>query len=176
MSEQENMIRVWDPFVRFFHWSLVLSYAVAWATAEESEFLHEQAGYFMLILLTLRIVWGVVGSRYARFSSFITGLQPVKAYLRSLLHGRPTAYTGHNPAGGWMIVTLILILGATVISGIQMQGMEDSLWEEIHEFFANLSVLLVVVHVSGVLLSGMLHNENLVKAMWTGKKRRNDNV
>ena len=167
---------MWDPFVRVFHWSLVLAYLGAWASAEEWAGLHDQLGYFILVLVGLRLIWGLVGTRYARFSSFLRTPSTAMAYLRSLAAGRPTHYVGHNPIGGWMVIALMASLTATGVTGVMM-GAEDGLWEELHEIAANLSLLLVAVHVGGVLVASLLHEENLVRAMLTGNKlRRNPDV
>ena len=173
MQQQRETVRVWDPFVRVFHWSLVLSYAVAWASGDEWAVLHERVGYFMLALIGLRVVWGLIGLRHARFSDFLTGPSGTMAYLKSLRAGRPAHYEGHNPAGGWMVIALLLGLLAAAGSGLMIGG-EDELWEEIHEGLAYMTLLLVVVHVSGVLVASLLHRENLVLAMLTGNKLRRD--
>jgi cytochrome b len=132
----------------------------------------------MLVLIGLRVVWGLVGSEHARFSDFLFSPTRTMDYLRSLRSGRPRHYLGHNPAGGWMVVALLLSLAVAAVSGVMMGGAEDEVLEEVHEAFANLSLLLVVVHVSGVVVSSLLHRENLVKAMLTGFKmmRRNADV
>lgn len=164
---------VWDPFVRVFHWSLVTTYIVAWLSAEESAGLHERAGYFIAVLVMLRLAWGLMGTVHARFSDFLAGPRSTFAYLRSLLHGKPKHYLGHNPAGGWMVVSLLLCLALVLFSGVMM-GLYGERWEDLHEGAANLSLLLVVVHVSGVVVAGWLHRENLVRAMLTGYKLRGD--
>lgn len=163
-------VPVWDPFVRVFHWSLVSAYAVEWATAENWDTLHERAGYFMLALLVMRVVWGLVGTRHARFSDFVYGRRTTVKYLRELGAGRPRHYLGHNPLGGWMVLALLLTLSGTVISGILMPQ-DEGLLEELHEALANISLLLVCVHVAGVAVSSLLHRENLVAAMLTGRKK-----
>ncbi len=176
MNIQSQKVSVWDPFVRVFHWSLVLAYLGAWASAEEWAGLHDQLGYFILVLVGLRLIWGLVGTRYARFSSFLRAPRTAMAYLRSLAGGRPTHYVGHNPIGGWMVIALMACLTATGVTGILM-GAEDGPWEELHEIAANLSLLLVAVHVGGVLVASLLHEENLIGAMLTGDKlRRNPDV
>lgn len=171
MSEGQ-LVKVWDPFVRVFHWTLVGSYAAAWVTAEELEGLHEQLGYFILALLGLRIIWGFIGSQHARFSDFVMGPKKVFAYLSDLAKGRPQHWLGHNPAGGWMVVALILMMGMIGLSGYMMGGDEHSVWGELHEGLAEFSLFLVVLHVLGVFVSGLLHGENLVKAMFTGYKTK----
>ncbi len=161
--------RVWDPFVRVFHWSLVGAYVLAWATAEEWDLLHGRLGWFVLVLLALRLIWGLIGTRHARFWDFVHGPGRVKAYVGSLLRGDPEFHPGHNPAGGWMVLALIVTLAATALSGVLLVE-EGEFWEDLHEGLANLSLALVAVHVFGVLVSSFLHRENLVKAMLTGDK------
>ena len=177
MDVERNSIVVWDPFVRVFHWSLVASYAVAWASAEEWDWLHEQSGYFILVLIGLRVMWGLVGTRHARFSDFIHGPGRVLAYLRDLTSGTPRHYLGHNPAGGWMVLALLVCLLATGATGMLITDGDDGMWNELHEGLANLSLVLVFVHVGGVLVASLLHGDNLIRAMWTGRKpRRGENV
>jgi len=161
--------RIWDPFVRVFHWSLVGSYVLAWTTAEEWDLLHERLGWFVLALLGLRLAWGLIGTRHARFGDFVRGPGRVKSYLGSLLRGDPEHHAGHNPAAGWMVLALIVTLAATALSGVLITGGGEA-WEDLHEGLANLSLVLVAVHVSGVLVSSFLHRENLVKTMLTGDK------
>jgi cytochrome b len=177
MQTRRQRIEVWDPFVRAFHWSLAAGYLAAWLTAEELPALHERLGYFVLMLIGLRLVWGIVGTRHARFADFVRGPGSALAYLRSLAAGRPQHYIGHNPAGGWMVILMLSTLAATAASGILMAGGDGEAWEELHEALANLSLLLVAVHVSGVVAASLLHRENLVGAMLTGRKwRGNANV
>ena len=155
--------------MRLFHWSLVAGYLLAWVTAEEWDLLHERVGWFLLALLGLRLVWGLVGTRHARFGEFVRGPGQVRAYLGSLLRGSPDHHAGHNPAGGWMVVALILVLAATALSGVLLVQAGEA-WEDLHEGLANLSLVLVTVHVLGVLVSSFMHRENLIKAMLTGYK------
>ncbi|WP_273250052.1 cytochrome b/b6 domain-containing protein [Sediminimonas qiaohouensis] len=103
--------------VRLFHWSLVVVFAVAWLTAEESAFVHEWAGYIAAGLIGVRLVWGLVGSHYARFSQFLRGPSATLAYLREVVKGREARYLGHNPAGAAMIVALLLTMLATAFTG-----------------------------------------------------------
>ena len=111
-------IKVWDLFVRFFHWSLVIAVISQLATAEDFKTVHVRVGYVIIALLILRIVWGFVGSRYARFKDFIYPPADILAYLKGLLQGRPRHYTGHNPAGGAMVCALLIFLLATTLSGL----------------------------------------------------------
>lgn len=171
MRNSTDRIAVWDPFVRTFHWTLVASYAGAWATAENWDGLHEQLGYFVLAMIGLRLVWGLVGTRHARFTDFLRTPRTTAAYLRSLAWGRPEHYTGHNPAGGWMVILLLASLVAAAGSGILIAN-GGEYWEELHEAAAGFSVFLIVVHVSGVIVSSLAHRENLVAAMLSGYKQR----
>ena len=172
MQRNDGTVRVWDPFVRVFHWSLVLSYALAWATGDERAWLHERAGYFILVLIGLRAIWGLVGTRHARFGDFVFRPSRTLDYLKSLMTGNARRYLGHNPAGGWMVIVLLIGLLGTGVSGVLIDGAGKETWEEIHEGFANFTLLLVVIHVSGVVVSSLLHRENLVRAMLTGNKPR----
>jgi len=179
--------KIWDPLVRLFHWTLVLSFMIAYLTEDELQTLHVYSGYLIMGLLSIRLIWGFVGTKHARFSDFIRPPREVKVYLKELLALRATRHLGHNPAGGAMILALILSLVLTTVTGIGAYGAEGggplAGWligigevggealEEIHEFFANFTLLLVAVHVAGVVLGSLLHRENLVRAMFTGRKR-----
>ncbi len=101
-------VRVWDPLVRIFHWSLALSVATAWVTSGEWERAHEVAGYVAGGLVAARIAWGFSGSRYARFRQFVRPAPAVVAYLKAIAAGNERRYLGHNPAGGAMIVALLV--------------------------------------------------------------------
>ena len=179
--------KVWDPLIRLFHWTLVLSFIVAYLTEDELQTLHVYSGYLIMGLLSIRLIWGFVGTKHARFSDFIRPPGEVKAYLKELLALRATRHLGHNPAGGAMILALILSLVLTTVTGIGAYGAEGggpmAGWligiggfggealEEVHEFLANFTLLLVVVHVGGVVLGSLLHRENLIRAMFTGRKQ-----
>jgi cytochrome b len=167
-------ILVWDWPVRVFHWLMVLSFAGAWVSAESERWrlLHVSLGYTMAALVVFRLLWGVVGSRHARFASFVRGPRAVLAYLKSLPGGHPEAHTGHNPAGA---LAVLLLLGLTL--GVSLSGWAtyNEVWgdftEDLHEGLANFMLLVVAVHVAGVLVSSVLHKENLVRAMLSGHKR-----
>jgi len=167
-------VKVWDPLVRVFHWSLATLFLVAYVTGDEIERVHVAAGYAIAGLIALRVVWGFVGPRHARFSNFVRSPREVLAYLRDVAMFRAPRFLGHNPAGGAMIVGLLLMLSGTAVTGYMMTT--DAFWgakwvEEIHEALANLTVGLIVFHVVGVLLSSLKDGENLVKSMITGWKR-----
>lgn len=167
-------IKVWDPFVRAFHWSLATLFLAAYVTGEDAGRVHVAAGYAIAGLIALRIAWGFVGPRHARFGNFVRSPRAVLAYLRDAALLKAPRYLGHNPAGGAMIIGLLVMLLGSGITGYMMTT--DAFWgskwvEEVHETFANLTMGLVVFHVLGVLFSSFVHGENLVKSMITGWKR-----
>jgi cytochrome b len=208
-----NEIRVWDPLVRIFHWSLVLAFTVAYLSGDEESSLHIYSGYVVLGLIAFRVLWGLIGTRYARFSNFVYSPGTVIQYLKRMVAKNPKHYIGHNPAGGAMVIAMLLCLFVVSVSGLKIYAIEEGLgplagetpeftiispayadsdsdddehgknenghgedeeaeefWEEIHEASSNLMLLLIFLHIAGVIVSGRLHNEHLVKAMLTGKK------
>ncbi|HEV57840.1 MAG TPA: cytochrome B [Phycisphaerales bacterium] len=170
VATSPETVRVWDFLVRVFHWALVTFFVTAYFTGDELDAVHEFAGYAVLGLVGFRLVWGLVGTRYARFTSFWFRPREVVDYLKSLASRHPRHYLGHNPAGAWMIFALLASLLLTAATGILTEEANHG-WEDLHEFFANLTLLLVLGHVAGVLVSSVLHRENLVRAMLTGRKR-----
>ena len=198
-SGQAATVRVWDPLVRVFHWGLVAAVAMAWLTADELQPVHEVAGYTVAGLVALRVIWGFAGSRHARFAQFVKGPGDTLAYLGSMVRGHERRYLGHNPAGAAMIVALLLTLSGTAFTGWLMadqtrvamlpdlprivtpawadgdeygEGREiEGPLKDMHETLANLTLLLVALHVGGVVLASVRHRENLARAMLTGEKR-----
>lgn len=167
-------VLVWDAPVRVFHWLTVLSFAGAYLTAESERWrlLHVTLGYTMAGLVAFRIVWGLVGTRHARFANFVRGPAAVLRYLKALLRGAPEHSVGHNPAGALAIVVMLgLALGITASGWATFNDLGGDWLEEAHELAANLMLAVVGVHVAGVLISSRLHHENLVRAMVTGRKR-----
>jgi len=166
-------VKVWDPLIRIFHWSLVLCFTVAWISADEWQDLHEWAGYTVAALVLFRIVWGLSGPHYARFSQFVRSPSEVTQYLKAMRGGQEARYIGHNPAGGMMVLVLLLSLALLTLSG--WLG-TDLLWgeswiEEVHEVMGNLLLGLIALHLAGVALASLRHRESLVRAMLTGRKR-----
>lgn len=184
-------VRVWDPLVRIFHWALVAGFATAYLVEDDILDLHVLAGYLVLTLIAVRLVWGLIGTRHARFTDFVRGPRQVLDYIRDALALRAPRYLGHNPAGGAMVVALLLAVTATGVSGLALYGAQEFAGplagvmsgtpeyaaeglEEVHEFCANLTLALVIAHIAGVLSSSLAHRENLVGAMISGYKRRED--
>jgi cytochrome b len=182
-------VRVWDPLLRIFHWALAASFAVAFVAEDDFLSLHVRAGYLILGLVLFRMVWGFVGPRHARWSDFVRPPAEITAYLWDALRFRATRHLGHDPAGGAMVLALLLSLLATGLSGLALYGAQElsgplaftwqavpaagaHVLEDVHEVLANLTLLLVVLHLAGVALASLQHRENLVKSMVTGYKRR----
>ncbi|MDH5435688.1 MAG: cytochrome b/b6 domain-containing protein [Gammaproteobacteria bacterium] len=209
MSEK---IYVWDPLVRISHWSLVLSFIVCYLTGEEEDLIHAWSGYVILGLIAFRFIWGLIGSKHARFSDFIYSPANTIIYLKDMFVGKVKHYVGHNPAGGWMVMALLISLLLTSVSGLKVYGIEgygpmasnsmviekpsmmmvdyqfekvdddddrdhdgkegEDFWEEIHEFLANFTVLLIALHITGVIVSSIKEHQNLIRAMITGYKEK----
>lgn len=183
--ESQELIKVWDLPLRIFHWLLVAGFFIAYLTEDDLLTVHVWAGYLVTGLLVFRLIWGFVGNDYSRFSSFLCS--PIKsiAYLKDLIALKTQRYIGHNPAGAAMIVLLLISLLATVITGFAVYGADqaagplasigsanEEMWEEVHEFFANFTLVLVVVHVIGVAVESYIHRENLARAMVQGFKKK----
>ena len=191
-------ITVWDPAVRLFHWTLAVAFVLAYFSQEGPledlldgkwlQMIHVWAGYTIVVLLLFRLFWGFAGTRHARFSDFVRGPHETLLYVRDVLTLRAPRHLGHNPAGGAMIVILLLSLTVTVLAGLMLYGANKGLGplagllvgssdssidtiKEVHEFFANFTVILVVGHLIGVIWESLLHRENLAHAMITGRKR-----
>ncbi len=165
---------VWDLPVRVFHWALAASFAGAYVLSESERLrnVHVMLGYTVLGLIAFRLLWGLVGTRYARFSSFAYGPHKAFAYLRSLASGRARDYTGHNPAGSWAVYAILILGVATGATGyMNFNELGGESLEEIHGALANAWMAVVVLHVLGVIASSLAHRENLVRAMLTGYKR-----
>ncbi len=173
-SQTATSVRVWDPFVRLFHWSVVVGVLLNYAILESGKGLHTYVGYAVAALLALRVIWGFVGSRHARFADFVTGPRRILRHLRSEFTGRDRRYLGHNPAGGAMMVLLMILLAAICLTG-WMQTLDafwGELWvEDLHEILSNVLMVFVVLHVLAALVGSLRHRENLVRAMITGRKR-----
>ena len=192
MGSRVEKVRVWDPLIRIFHWMLVAAFTIAYFTDDEDLlFPHVWAGYVIIGLLVIRVIWGLVGTTHARFSDFVFTPSVVISFLKDTLLGQAKRYLGHNPAGGWMVILLLVMLSLISITGLVLYGVDEhagplagfmagagedvkDVFEELHEFFANFTLFLVIIHLAGVAMEGILHRENLVQAMVTGYKRRDD--
>jgi cytochrome b len=169
----QRLTLIWDAPVRVFHWLTVLCFAGAYLTAESEHWrlVHVTLGYTLAGLVAFRVVWGIVGTRHARFAGFVKGPAAVMAYMRSLRSGDARPHAGHNPAGALAIVALLSLAVAVSATGwATYADWGGDRFEDVHEVLANLMLVLVAVHVAGVVVSSRLHHDNLVRAMVTGRK------
>lgn len=182
-------VKVWDLFVRCFHWTMALGFAAAYLSGEAHvSMIHVIVGYALCVLLAARVFWGFKGGNYARFRSFVFPVGETLAYLRGMLKGHPRHYFGHNPAGALMVFALLGFLALLFASGLLTLGTIDFegplaflanrvsdetsyMFRHLHEFLPAVGLVLVFLHVLGVVAGSIQHNENLVRAMLTGKKK-----
>jgi len=213
-TQPGTSVKVWDPLVRSGHWALVVAFVIAWLSAEEEardpDLLHVWTGYAVGVIVAGRVLWGLIGTRHARFSDFAYGPVSASRYLISLLRSHPRRYLGHSPAAAVMIFALLFCLASTVGTGLVVYGdngkgplaatgglvatpayaeksekhskpgpgqrgkESESVIGELHGALANITLGLVILHVLGVGLSSLVHRENLVGAMFSGRKRPAD--
>ena len=167
-------ILVWDVPTRVFHWLLALSFGGAFLTAESERYrdIHVVLGYTLLGLIAFRLLWGFFGTRYARFRSFLFKPGEIVAYVSSLLKRKPAHYVGHNPAGSVAIWLLLLLGTLSGVTGVVLfQDMGGDTVEELHAVVSNAMLAAVLIHIAGVVVSSLMHRENLARAMITGSKQ-----
>lgn len=179
--------RLWDLPIRLVHWSLVVLLPLMWWTGEEHEVdLHKILGYVILALVAFRIIWGFVGSSNARFSQFLKGPGAVMDYARRTLTGGPAkVHAGHNPAGGWSVIVLLLLLAMQVGIGLFAQDVDGlasgplsylvsyetaDTMRELHELVFNLILAFVVIHLAAVLFHSLVKKDRIVPPMVTGSR------
>jgi len=185
-AKKEKTIQVWDILIRVFHWSLVLFVLILFITEDDFLSIHSYAGYTVLLLLGFRIIWGFIGTYYARFSSFITTPKAAILYLKEEIAGDAKRYIGHNPAGAIMIFSLLFTLILTAFTGMATIATEGKgplaetfianfsgeFMGEIHGLLTDVILILIILHIGGVIFSSFAEEENLVKAMITGRKKK----
>lgn len=167
-------ILVWDIPTRLFHWLFAGSFAVAYLVDEEHTLLpfHVFFGLLILVLIAFRLVWGLIGSRYAQFSSFLFSPLTAMRYLMEMAQGKARHFIGHNPAGSWAIYGLLLLGAAASITGL-LTLLSGESYKEIHEVLSNAMLVLVIAHIIGVVVGSLLHKEHLAKSMVNGYKQGN---
>lgn len=173
-NDTASKVRVWDLPTRVFHWSLALSFFGAYLLAESERVrhMHVMFGYTVLALVVFRLVWGFLGTRYARFNSFAFGPRAVVDHLKGLARRDVRNHAGHTPAGSWAIWLMLLLALVTAVSGyLYFNEIGGEAMEEVHEVAANAWLLVVFVHVAGVIVSSLAERQNLARAMLTGYKR-----
>jgi cytochrome b len=179
-------VYVWDPFVRLFHWTLVIAFTLAYILTEKDVLkIHVWSGYVVGALVVARVIWGFVGPEHARFTDFVYAPGTSLRYVRDLILFKPERHLGHSPGGGAMVVTLLVFLAATVITGLVVYGGDQQAgplagmftkefgesFEGVHELIANITLALVLAHISAVILASFVFRENLPRSMFTGYKR-----
>jgi len=207
----KGYIQVWDFLVRISHWSLVVLVFSAFVTGDEKSKIHIYIGTIIVFVICIRVFWGFIGTEYARFSNFVHSPFRAVQYMNELIKGSPGYYIGHNPAAGWMVVFLLLVLSFVCASGYLASGEKEKegaehrfsivgyayadsdeedddedagheqakkneFWEEIHEGASGALIGFIALHVIGALVSSRLHQENLVLAMFTGRKEERANA
>ncbi len=189
MNVNNQQLKVWDVPVRLFHWSLVICFVLAYVSAEVGILdAHVLIGYALIGLLALRVLWGFIGTPYARFKSFIFPVQETLDYVRAMRGGQPAHYYGHNPAGALMVFGLLALLLTIFASGLitlatvdyegpllflanQVSDDTSYFFRHAHSFFVDVALLLIPLHLLGVLAGSIQHKENLVRSMVTGMKK-----
>lgn len=169
-------VKVWDLFIRFFHWSLALALSLNYFIFDDGEDIHQWIGYGVIALISSRIIWGFMGSYYARFSTFLPSLKSLVPYLKSLFSGKCKRYLSHNPAGTVMVVLLMSWIVVIVATGLMMEEL-DIFWgvewvEDVHYYAGKYIWWAVAAHVLGVIFSSIKERENLVYSMITGFKKK----
>jgi len=191
-KDRPGWVYVWDPFVRLFHWATVILFAVSYLTGDEIMSVHVWSGYIIATLLILRVIWGFVGSEHARFRDFLYRPSSVLEYLTGLARRKSPRHIGHSPGGGVMIAALLLGLAVICASGATQYALEDGagpfsffleqvpkdtdsvaldIAHETHEIAGNVTLALIIVHISAVLFASHVYRENLIRSMFSGYKR-----
>ena len=189
MEHENKQIKIWDAPVRLFHWSLVLGFALAYVSAEVGILdAHVLIGYFLIVLLVFRVLWGFIGTQYSRFRSFLFSPAETVGYMKAIRAGQPAHYYGHNPAGALMVFGLLALLAAIFASGLvtlavidyegpllflanQVSDDTSYFFRHAHDFFVDVALLLTPLHLLGVLAGSIQHKENLARSMVTGMKK-----
>jgi cytochrome b len=181
--------RIWDPLLRIFHWALVAAFATSFVLGEFGPnimTLHFWSGYVICGLLAFRLIWGIFGSKHARFTDFIAGPGQVVRYMRHLPERSPSYWPGHNPLGGLAVIALLLLLVAQVTTGL-LADPEDyinqgplahlvsadmnraaSAW---HEIIGSVLLGLIALHVGVIVFYRIWKREDLIRPMITGRKK-----
>jgi cytochrome b len=173
--DKPELVLVWDWPLRLWHWALALFVSVAWFTPNQYDSLHRFAGYVVIGLLVFRLGWGFVGTRHSRFRTLRASLRAAPAYLWDLRHGNTGRYTGLNPAGAAMMVALLSLLTISTITGAMHVTVRFfGVWwvEDTHTYSSYAVMIVILLHVTGTVVTSVFQRENLIAAMFTGRKRR----
>ncbi|MBX5173090.1 cytochrome B [Rhizobium sp. NZLR1b] len=170
----QKSVKVWDPIVRIFHWTIVTACTLNLFILEEGKYWHRITGYVVAGAIIVRLVWGLVGTKHARFTEFFPTPRKVKDQISGIIQRKEKRYLGHNPLASVMMLLLIALLGATALTGWMTTW--DAFWgekwlEQLHGTIANSIMVLVFVHAGAAIVESWRHRENLVWSMVTGRKK-----
>jgi len=174
LAKLKQTVLVWDFPIRVFHWLLVVSFAGAWITSESEaqQMIHYAFGYSACALVLFRIIWGIVGTRYARFTQFIKGPVATISHIKSLLKGNQDPGIGHNPAGALAMISLMVLILLIGLTGYwSVKEFLGDFMSGAHEAIANLTIIVVAIHIAAAIIMSFLQKENLVRSMVTGNKK-----
>ena len=174
ITNQKQSVLVWDFPVRVFHWLLVVSFAGAWLSSESEawQMIHYAFGYTAVVLVVFRVLWGLVGTRYARFSQFIKGPAETIHHMKSLLMGKQHSDVGHNPAGALAMTSLMVLILLIGLSGYwSVKEFLGDFMSGAHETISNLALVVVLIHTAAAIMMSFMQKENLVRSMVTGIKQ-----
>lgn len=173
---------IYDLPTRIFHWSFaflfVFSFMIAKTIDDESPLFsyHMLAGLMLGLLVLLRLIWGVIGTKYARFSSFALYPTDVIEYFKDLFSGDKKRWSGHNPASSWAALIMLASAAMLAVTGVLMTSGQKEAFEDLHELFANLFLITTLLHIAGILLHSFRHSDGIAFAMVHGKKETDDNL
>lgn len=170
----QRTINVWDPVVRLFHWTAVTACTLNLFILEEGKYWHCVTGYVAAAAIAIRVIWGFVGTKHARFSDFLPTPGKVMDQILDILDGSEKRYVGHNPLASLMMLCLMALLAATALTG--WMTTLDAFWgekwlEELHSTIANSIMVLAFIHAGAAVVESVRHKENLVWSMVTGRKK-----
>lgn len=191
MNSHDDKVLVWDWPVRVMHWGLVVAVFGAWLTRElEGDWFawHVRCGYAVIVIACVRLVWGFVGTRHARFSNFVRGPKTVLHDLRALVQRDAEGNVGHTPAGAWMIVALLAMLLAQGLTGLfsndqvyqtgplfgYVTGETSDRLTTLHKQIFDVLWIAILIHVLAAFFYLLVKRRNLIVPMFSGKKSRSD--
>ncbi|OCJ16445.1 cytochrome B [Rhizobium sp. AC44/96] len=173
-TSAQRTVKVWDPIVRAFHWTVVAACVLNLFILEEGKYWHRVTGYVVAAAIIIRVVWGFVGTKHSRFSDFLPTPSKVVGQILDIVDRNEKRYVGHNPLASVMMLCLMALLAATALTG--WMTTLDAFWgekwlKELHGTIANSIMVLAFIHAGAAVVESWRHRENLVWSMVTGRKR-----
>ncbi|MFK8332337.1 cytochrome b/b6 domain-containing protein [Pseudomonas sp. BJa5] len=171
-----DTLRLWDPLVRFCHWSLVVAFVGGYFLTEEGEGWHRWLGYYAVAIVLVRVLWGFVGTPAARWADFWPTPARLKQHAQALVKGESHHRLGHSPIGALVMVLMLLLMVGLGVTGFLLEEVDyfwgEDLPRDIHEYMANTLLALVCVHIVAALIESLRLKENLPLSMITGRRRK----